>query len=128
MARKLTSGLTERESEIMDVLWELGAASSEQIRLRLPGKPHDSSVRTILRILIEKGFVKANAKERPIQYSALVKKDKAQKSAAKRLVQRLFGGSAEILVLRLLEDKQLTVEQLEEIKRLAAQPRKRRKP
>ena len=127
MARKSTPGLTERESEIMDAIWELGTASSEQIRKKLSGEPHDSSVRTILRILIDKGFVKANSQKRPTQYSSLVKKNKAQKSAARQLVKRLFGGSAETLVLRLLEDKQLTVEQLEEIKRIAAQPRKKGK-
>jgi len=127
MARKPATGLTDRESEIMDIVWELGTASSEQIRLRLSGQPHDSSVRTLLRILVGKGFVKSNTKERPTLYSAAVKKDKAQKSAANRLVQRLFGGSAETLVLRLLEDKQLTIEQLEEIKQLAKKTTKGKK-
>ena len=127
MARKATAGLTERESEIMEVLWELESATSEEIRTRLKGKPHDSSVRTLLRILIKKKFVKANAKTRPTQYRAAVRKGKAQQNAVSHLVQRLFGGSPETLVLRMLENKQLTIEQLEEIKKLAAENNKEKK-
>ncbi len=115
----------------MDVLWEHKSCTSEEIRLQITGKPHDSSVRTLLRILIEKGYVKADRTQRPALYQPAVRQEKVQKSAAGQLIERLFGGSAETLVLRLLEDKQLTVEQLEELRETARKnakaPKKRRK-
>ncbi|MEM7455206.1 MAG: BlaI/MecI/CopY family transcriptional regulator [Planctomycetota bacterium] len=116
MARKPKPGLTERESEIMEVLWESGPATSEDVRSRLSGNPHDSSVRTFLRILIDKGMVKADSKKRPAVYRAAVRKDKVQKKEVGHLLKRMFGGSAESLVLRLIEDEQLTLDQLEEIR------------
>jgi len=124
MARKTTSGLTERESEIMEFLWEAGPSSSEKVRKNLSGSPHDSSVRTLLRILVDKGFVKSDSRKRPAKYSAIVKKDKAQRRAVSDLLSRMFGGSAETLVLRLLEDKQLSIEQIEEIKKSVTEGKK----
>ena len=81
------------------------------------GAPHDSSVRTLLRILVEKGFAKVDSDFRPALFSAAVKREKAQKLAVGHLLKRMFGGSAESLIIRLLEDKQLSMEQLEEIKK-----------
>jgi len=121
MARKTTPGLTDRESEIMEILWDAGKSTSEEVRVKLSGWPHDSSVRTLLRILVEKGFVKVDSGKRPALYRAAVRKNKVQKRAVSHLLNRMFGGSAEKLVVRLLEDKQLSVEQLEEIKRSIAQ-------
>lgn len=122
MARPKTQVLTERESQIMEVLWDLGKATSEQVCKHLPGSPHDSSVRTLLRVLEKKKFVRVLSDQRPTQYRAAVPRAKAQKSAVKNLVERMFGGSAESLVVRLLEDKQLTVEQLDELRRSLAEP------
>ena len=116
MARTTSSELTERESAIMEILWQDGPVASEHIRKKLPGNPHDSSVRTFLRILIDKGYVRSNSKQRPATFTAAVKRDRAQKRAVKNLLGRLFGGSAESLVLRLLEDDRLTMEQLEKIR------------
>lgn len=127
MARQSTKGLTEREAEIMEVLWDCKACTSEEIRLRLSGNPHDSSVRTLLRILVQKGYAKADSDKRPTQYRAAVRQEKVQKNAVEQLVQRLFGGSAETLVLRLLEDKQLSVEQLEELREAAKKATRKRK-
>lgn len=117
MPRKKSTELTERESEIMEILWSDGLVTSEHIRKQMSGKPHDSSVRTMLRILIEKGYVRSERDQRPALYKALVKKNRAQDRAVSNLLQRLFSGSAESLVLRLLEDKKISVEQLEQIKR-----------
>ena len=57
MGRTSAVSLTDREAEIMEQLWKLGTATSEQIRAELSGAPHDSTIRTMLRILEEKGFV-----------------------------------------------------------------------
>lgn len=126
MARPASTNLTERESQIMEVLWELKIATSEQVRQRLSGNPHDSSVRTLLRVLERKKFVKVDSSQRPALYSAAVPRGKAQKKAVKNLLQQLFGGSAESLVARMLEDKQLTVEQLDELKKSLAESQKKK--
>ena len=109
--------LTEREAQIMDVIWGLGEATAEQVRGAMPGEPHDSTVRTLLRVLVNKGFLKVESRGKAYLYRAEVDRHKAQKLAVGRLLSRFFGGSAETLVLRLIEDVQLTAEQLDELRR-----------
>ena len=58
MARQGSDTLTDREAQIMEVVWSHGDASAEQIRDLLPDRPHDSTVRTLLRILEAKGYLK----------------------------------------------------------------------
>lgn len=116
MARPTSSLLTEREAQIMAVLWERGVATADEIRLALPDKPHDSSVRTLLRVLSNKRYVKIQ-RGRTYRYLARVERAQAQERAARSLLDRFFGGSAESLVLRLLEDERLTPEQLDELRK-----------
>ena len=125
MVRPTSDVLTERETEIMQVLWDRKNASSEEIRLALPGDPHDSSVRTILRILVKKGHVAVDTAVRPTRYAAKVPKDQLQTKAMKSFLERFFGGSAEDLVVRLLEDEQLTQEQLNAIRRKVSRRKKK---
>ena len=126
MPRALTEILTEREAQIMDVLWRRGEALADQVRAELPGEPHDSTVRTLLRILETKGFVAHQTRGKAFVYRPAVGRARAQRSALKNFVGRLFGGSAEDLVLRLIEDEVLTLEQLE-LSRKQAQPRSPRR-
>jgi predicted transcriptional regulator len=117
MARPTSEALTAREAQIMDVLWGLEAATAEQVREQLPDRPHDSTVRTLLRVLVEKGYVSRDDRGTAYTYRPAVEREKAQKTALRHLLGRLFGGSAESLVLRLIEDEQLRPDQLEEIRR-----------
>jgi len=109
----------------MEILWAHGTATAEQIRELLPDLPHDSTVRTLLRILESKGHVAREGPGRPLLYKALVSRSKAQRTALRRLLGRLFGGSPEALALRLLEDRHLTPSQFEEIARNAQNPSSR---
>src|SRR5262249_23001979 len=109
--------LTEREAQIMDVLWKLGTASADEIRSELPAPLHDSTVRTLLRILETKGYVRHDLRGKSYVYRAVVERAHAQRSALRSFLGRLFGGSAEDLVLRLVEDEALTAEQLAEIQK-----------
>ena len=127
MARRASEVLTEREAQIMQILWDLGKATSEQVRERLPDEPHDSSVRTLLRILDTKGFVHLNRKKRPIIYRPRVSRSRVQQKAVKNLLQRFFGGSAEALLLRLIEDEHLTAEQVERLRGKSSTSRRRGK-
>jgi predicted transcriptional regulator len=122
--------LTEREAQIMDVLWRRGEALADEVREDLPGRPHDSTVRTLLRILETKGFVAHETRGKSYVYRPAIERAQAQLSALKNFLSRLFGGSAEDLVLRLVEDEILTPEQLEQIRKAGRprSPRRRKGP
>jgi BlaI family transcriptional regulator, penicillinase repressor len=119
MARQPSDSLTEREAQIMDVVWRLGEASAEQVREALPGSPHDSTVRTLLRVMESKGYLTHEAKGKAYIYRAAVGQHKAQRLALKTVLTRFFAGSAEDLVLRLIEDEHLSSDQLEELRQSA---------
>jgi predicted transcriptional regulator len=114
MARPVSDFLTEREAQIMEILWARGEATAETVRQALPDEPHDSTVRTLLRVLKEKGYVRIKGRQ-PATYLPRVSREKAQSKAARSLLARLFGGAAVGLVLRLLEDKQLTPDKIHHI-------------
>jgi predicted transcriptional regulator len=111
----------------MEALWNLGTATAEQVREALPDQAHDSTVRTLLRALETKGYVARDTRGKAYVYRPSVSRTKAQRAAVGGLLKRLFGGSAEDLVLRLLEDERITPEQLEEIRQatqVPSQPRR----
>lgn len=127
MPRPVADILTEREAQIMDALWRLESATADEVREALPGAPHDSTVRTLLRVLESKGYVAHSAQGKSYVYRPKVQRAQAQKSAVRQFLGRLFGGSAESLVLRLIEDEALTPEQLEEIRKsVQSRPARRR--
>ena len=101
MPRPRSSILTGREAEIMNVLWQLQSATSEEIRANLPGNLHDSTVRTLLRVLIEKHQVVADTLVRPTIYRPAVRRKTVRKRAAWDLLKRFFAGSTEALVQQL---------------------------
>lgn len=127
MARPTSDLPTQREAQLLEVLWNLGPATAEQIRTALPDEPHDSTVRTLLRVLESKGYVKHDVRGKSYLYRAAVPRTKAQRAAARSLVSRLFGGSAEDLVLRLLENEQITPEGLERIRKSTLASRRPRR-
>jgi predicted transcriptional regulator len=132
MGRVRSIKLTVRESALMEALWTLGEATAEEIRasLRGPDVPHDSTVRTLLRVLEHKGHVTHAQRGKAFVYRPLVPRGQAQKTALRDVLSRFFGGSAEDLVLRLIEDEQLTVEELDAIRRSAnsKKPKKGKRP
>ncbi len=120
MARPSSDPLTPREAEIMECLWRAGSATADEIRESLTDAPHDSSVRTLLRILGDKGYVEHRLQGKAYVYQAIVPRTSAQSQATESLLKRLFQGSATALVLRLLEDEEISPKELE---RLADQVR-----
>jgi predicted transcriptional regulator len=115
MPRSRGESLTERETQIMDVLWRLKSATADEVRSQLPGDPHDSTVRTLLRVMEEKGLVVHDVQQRTFVYRARVVQSKAQRKAVKGLLDRLFGGSGKNLVLQLLDDEEITPEELQRL-------------
>ena len=123
MARPPSDDLTQREAEIMEILWREGSAAADRIRQELPDDPHDSTVRTLLRILETKGYVKHVVRGKAFVYRPAVRKASAERKAVVNVLKRFFGGSAEALVLRLIEDEQLTPDQLEQLRKTGTSPR-----
>jgi BlaI family transcriptional regulator, penicillinase repressor len=124
MARPPSDFLTEREAQIMEIVWARGVATAEAVRQALPDEPHDSTVRTLLRVLKDKGYLRIKGRK-PATYRPRVSREQAQSNAARSLLARLFGGAADALVLRLLEDEQLTPQQIDQLK-TTLQSRKRK--
>ena len=124
MARKRSQGLTEREAEIMSILWELGNASVEDVRRRMENSPAASTVRTLIGIMVERGLVADDGSVYGKQFHARVDKSDAQASALRRLIDNLFAGSTEDLLVRLVDEGEVDVEQLK--KRLQKKIRRRK--
>jgi predicted transcriptional regulator len=120
MGRTSAASLTDREAEIMEQLWKLGTATSEQIRAELSDELHDSTIRTMLRILEEKGFVSHRRDGRSFVFLPLVPREKVQGQTLRHVIRRFFSGSPHDLVLRLLEDEQLSSADLESLLRQAS--------
>jgi len=112
---------TARELDVMSVLWERGPSTVAEVRKALDDTLAYTTVLTVLRILEEKGHVAHTTEGRAHRYSPLVERAAAGGSALKRVTQRLFGGSPELLLTRLVEDEELTHEELERMRDLLAQ-------
>ena len=115
MPRRRTRGLTERESEIIHILWESGGATVQDIRSRLQGRPSASTVRTLLNIMADRGMIADDGRAYGRRYHARVGREEVQRSALRRLVDRLFDGSTEAVVVRLMDDGDVDAERVLEL-------------
>jgi predicted transcriptional regulator len=126
MARPKAEQLTPLELDIMNVLWRLGAANVQTVQQALPRELAYTTVQTVLNILERKGKVKRAKRERAYFYAPRVSHGQVASHALSDLVKRLFGGSAENLVMSLLEAKQLTPKDLDRLRGLVRAARKDR--
>jgi BlaI family transcriptional regulator, penicillinase repressor len=116
--------LTPLELEIMNVLWATGPASTQMVQERLTARSLAyTTVQTMLNVLHRKGKVKRNLKERAFLYQPVLSRQKAVTQAVGDVLDRFFGGSADSLVLSLVETRKLTPEKLSQIQKLLEQPR-----
>lgn len=106
--------LTKAEEEIMQVLWKLGGGFLKDITNGMPNpKPHQNTVATILKILVEKEFVGIEVFGRMHRYSPLVEKDVYSKGRVKSLVKKYYEGSFSNIVSSMVKENNLSVEELE---------------
>jgi predicted transcriptional regulator len=110
--------LTDRESDVMDVLWRRGPSTVAEVRESLADDLAYTTVLTILRTLEDKGYVTHEQEGRAHRYAALVERDLAQRSALRALTRKLFQGSTGLVLAHLVEDENLSEEEIERIKRL----------
>jgi BlaI family transcriptional regulator, penicillinase repressor len=114
MARPKASELTERELEVMHVFWRDGEQTVACARdaLALGGRDLAyTTVATLVRILTEKGFLEQTHEERPFRYRPLRSFQEVSGNLVTDLVERVFGGSREQLLVRLMEQRQLTTQE-----------------
>lgn len=114
--------LTPLELEIMKVLWEIESGAVQDVQARLPGSPAYTTVQTMLNILDRKGKLTRRRKGRAFVYKPKVSRIATASHAVTDLIDRMFGGSAEALVMGLVESKKLTPEKLRELQRKLPKP------
>jgi BlaI family penicillinase repressor len=112
---------TERELDLMAVLWDLGPSTAAEVRQALGDLGVDlayNTVLTLLRILEDKGHVDHQEEGRAHRFRAAVKRKEAGASALTRTLDRMFGGSAEALVAQLVQQRGMSKKDLKRLRRV----------
>jgi predicted transcriptional regulator len=123
MARTKSDNLTPLELEIMHVLWAEGPANVQTVQQQLARELAYTTVQTMLNILHRKGKVKRTLKDRAYLYKPVVSRSQVVGQHMSDIVDRLFGGSAESLVMSLVEMKHLTPKKLARLQKLLEENR-----
>jgi predicted transcriptional regulator len=115
---------SERELEILKVLWELGKGSVREVLERLDpgGDTHFNTVQTLLRIMEDKGLVRHRAVGRTFIYFPKHSREKV----TRRFLHKVFDGALDRLVLSLLQAENTSVRDLEELERIIVQARRQK--
>jgi predicted transcriptional regulator len=121
MARKKSPHLTDVELKLMEVLWVKGTATVAEVVESLAksskgSPPAYSTVLTMLRILESKGHVRHTKQGRAFVYRPMSARDQAEETAIRLLLRRFFKNSPELLVLNLIERKQISATELERLR------------
>jgi len=119
---------TDRELDVMSVLWEVGPATVAEVRERIADDLAYTTVLTILRTLEQKGYVSHTEDGRAHRYKPLVKREVAGRTALRRLMDKVFDGSPELLLTQLVSDKNLSDEELRRLRKLLAGRLREKKP
>jgi predicted transcriptional regulator len=118
--RKTSQTLTEAELRIMQVLWQKGPGTVQQVLDIMPGETAlaYNTVLTTIRILERKGYVEHSKDGRAHVYAPLVAEEEASRSEIRHLVSRFFRNSHEDLVLNILEDRGVDPKELERLRKM----------
>ncbi|MGH9606254.1 MAG: BlaI/MecI/CopY family transcriptional regulator [Terracidiphilus sp.] len=115
MSKAKQSGLTKLELEIMQAIWKRGASTVSAVQVELERPLAYTTVQTMLNILERKGKLKRELEGRAYVYSAKVTEARALGQGVRDLVDRMFGGSSEELVMSLLKNRQIDAKKLAEL-------------
>jgi BlaI family transcriptional regulator, penicillinase repressor len=116
-SRSSGSGLTRLELRIMQAVWRLGNCTVNAVQAELEPPLAYTTVQTVLNILERKGKLRRELQGRAYVYSARVTEDKAVGQSVRDLIDRMFGGSSEELVMTLLKSRQIDAGRLEKLTR-----------
>jgi BlaI family transcriptional regulator, penicillinase repressor len=109
--------LTKLELQLMQVIWREGAGTVTEVQEHLDQPLAYTTVQTMLNILHRKGKLKRQLRGRAFVYSAAVTEERASRHALKDLIDRMFGGSSEELVMSLIKSHQIDTEKIAELTR-----------
>lgn len=121
MGRPAAKELTERELEVMHQFWEHGIATAQEVRDKLAASGRElayTTVATLVRILLDKGYLIQLNDQRPFQFKPARPFEDVSKSMVRDLVDRLFGGSREQLLLRMFDGAKLTRKERQALEKL----------
>lgn len=114
MARPKAKELTERELEVMHAFWQVGESTVADVRRCLGDSGRDlayTTVATLVRILMEKGFVEQTEQERPFRYRPIRTFEDVSGNMVGDLIDSVFSGSREQLLLRVFDQRKLSPEE-----------------
>ena len=119
MARKQSRTLTDGEHRIMEVLWEKGSATVAEVAEALAGKDGTAytTILTMMRIMREKGYLRCRKEGRAHVFIPRVDRDTAARKAVRQLLGKFFAGSPGELVLSFLRDEEISLKEIDELKR-----------
>ncbi|WP_348267317.1 BlaI/MecI/CopY family transcriptional regulator [Edaphobacter paludis] len=117
MGEQDKEGLTKLELQIMQVIWRRGTSNVGEVQEGLEQRLAYTTVQTMLNILHRKGKLKRSLQGRAYEYSATVTEARAVSHALRDMVDRMFGGSSEELVMSLIKSKQLDAKKIAELSR-----------
>jgi len=120
MARRLERRLGELELRILNVLWARGPSTVREVleALELDPRPAYTTVLTVMRLMHEKGYLDRRERGRAHVYQARLRERPVKRGLLRNLIESAFRGSAEALVVRLLEDEKLSRRELEQVRKL----------
>ena len=109
---------TERELDVMDILWERGSGTVAEVQERIADELAYTTVLTVLRTLETKGYVGHEPEGRAYRYYPLVERKEAQESHLDRLLSKLFSGSPELLLTQLVKQREITPRERDRLRKL----------
>lgn len=109
---------SERELDVMSVLWKESSGTVAEVREALDDTPGYTTVLKILQILEEKGHVRHEKEGRAHRYFPTVAADDAGRTALGRVVDKIFHGSAELTLARLVSERPISPDELERMRAL----------
>ena len=109
---------TGRELDVMAILWTRGASTVAEVREQLEDSLAYTTVLTVLRTLEAKGHVTHRIDGKAHRYSAAVARDEAGRSALGRIVEKIFGGSRELLLTQLVDGRAIDAAELQRLRRV----------
>ena len=109
---------TERELDVMSVLWERGTATVAEVRGQLKDELAYTTVLTVLQTLEQKGYLRHEEEGKAYRYHPLVGREAAGRTALERMVRKLFRGSPELVLTQLVSDRDVSDESLRRMRKL----------
>lgn len=126
MSKRLVEGLSRRERQIMDIIYQRGEATAAEIQAALPDPPGNSAVRALLSLLKQKDLVRHRKEGRTYIYSPIVSRERARRTVLGRVVKTFFGNSIENVVAALIDmsSQNITEEELVRLEKMIQLRRK----